>query len=69
MKRAEAEKKSMELLSEAVNSKGGQSIIKIKLAQQYLDQMREIYSTTQCTIAPKEATQFATLLGLLGNKV
>jgi len=42
MKKSEAEKKSMELLSGAVNSQGGQNIIKIKLAQQYLEQMKSI---------------------------
>lgn len=34
MKKAEAEKKSMELLSEVTNSQYGKEIIKIKLAQQ-----------------------------------
>lgn len=34
MKRAEAEKKSMELLGGAVSSQGGQDIIKINMAQQ-----------------------------------
>jgi len=42
MKKAEAEKKSMELLSEAINSTQGKEIIKIKLAQQYIGQMSNI---------------------------
>lgn len=42
MKKAEGEKKSMELLSVAINSKGGKEIVKIKLAQAYLDQMKNI---------------------------
>jgi len=67
MKRAEAERKSMELLSEAINSNGGQDIVKIKMAQQYLEQMKNIYSSTKCTIAPKESTNFATLLTMLNN--
>jgi len=41
-KKAEAEQKSMELLGKAISSKDGQDIVKMKLAQQYLEEMKGI---------------------------
>eukprot|EP00341_Mesodinium_pulex_P006244 CAMPEP_0116925552 /NCGR_PEP_ID=MMETSP0467-20121206/24193_1 /TAXON_ID=283647 /ORGANISM="Mesodinium pulex, Strain SPMC105" /LENGTH=71 /DNA_ID=CAMNT_0004604631 /DNA_START=715 /DNA_END=930 /DNA_ORIENTATION=+ len=65
MTKAQAEKKSMELLSGAVNSKGGQSIIKIKMVQSYLDQMKKILEKNTCVIAPKESLNLAALSGIM----
>jgi len=68
VKRAEAEKKAMELLSDAINTGGGKDIMKIKLAQQYMGSMQNIYNNTDCIIAPKEATNIAAILTMLQNQ-
>lgn len=40
--KAKAEQDSIKLLSEVINSSGGKNIVRVKLIQQYLDQMRKV---------------------------
>jgi len=40
--KAKAEQESIKLLSEVINQKGGANIVRVKLIQQYLDQMRKV---------------------------
>lgn len=40
--KAKAEQESIKLLSEVINAPGGKNIVKVKLIQQYLDQMRKV---------------------------
>jgi len=40
--KAKAEQESIKLLSEVINAQGGNNIVKVKLIQQYLDQMRKV---------------------------
>jgi len=69
MYKAKAEQESIKLLSEVINNDGGKNIVRVKLIQQYLDQMRRVYTHSKCTIAPKEATQFATMLNMFGKGI
>jgi len=69
MYKAKAEQESIKLLSEVINNDGGRNIVRVKLIQQYLDQMRKVYTHSKCTIAPKEATQFATMMNMFGKGI
>jgi len=42
MYKAQAEQESIKLLSEVINNDGGKNIVRVKLIQQYLDQMRKV---------------------------
>jgi len=64
IKRAEAEEQSMKILGEAIEMQGGQDIVKLQLAQKYLENMRTVLTQGKCTVAPQEATSISTLMAL-----
>jgi len=67
IKNAEAEQKSMEILGEALEMEGGQDIIKLQLAQKYLENMKFVLTNAKCTIAPEGATSMSTLMAMWNN--
>lgn len=51
---AEATAYSIKEVSKALSQKGGDEALKMKLAEQYIDEIGKIYETSKITVVPKE---------------